>query len=60
MKLKYFIAKTPEARYISAAWYSWLHCPFKNIIFWGYMLQPTVFLESVPGSIPVSKNPDFY
>jgi hypothetical protein len=22
MKLKYFIAKTPEARYISAAWYS--------------------------------------
>ena len=58
MKLKDFIAKTPEARYISAAWCSWhlvtalpyLYYSFSRSLFFGYILQPTVFLESVLGS----------
>ena len=62
MKLKDFIAKTPEARYISAAWCSWLHCPiyiaFQDhyflVICYNRLFSWSLFL--VPKS--VSKNPD--
>ena len=61
MKLKEFIAKTPEARYISAAWCSWLHCPiyiaFQDhyflVICYNRLFSWSLFL--VPKS--VSKNP---